>query len=240
MRFLHSGIGFTIALCGLTTSNLTAIAAPSPAEIAIQAPNSSLAILQGQKDLQANSEKTVIQGDGVEFTLPVGFKGGQPSSNDTKAIATEAAKMFPSLASLMQVFDRDPGFFRAMAINTAKQGNPDLVLVTRLPIPANVPLEYLQEMMSKLMPSMLPPEFKLVNTKTINVGSRQIVQLTVDANIQGLKIKESIGLFKEGDEIFQVTYVYGKDNSQQAIPVFEQIINTFKAIPKAPVTTPVL
>jgi hypothetical protein len=235
MRFIHSGIGFTIALCGLNATNLTASAAPSPVVPLVQAPSSSFTLLQAQKD---TSEQTVIEGNGVGFTVPAGFKGGLPSSADTKAITTEAAKMFPSMASMMQAFDNDPGFFRAIAINTAKQGNPDLVLVTRLPIPANVPLSYIQEMMAKLMPSMLPPQFKLVNTKTVNIGSRQIVQLTVDANIQGSKIKESIGLFKEGDEVFQVTYVYAKENSQQAVPIFEQIINTFQATPKASMTTP--
>ncbi|WP_310427341.1 DcrB-related protein [Chamaesiphon sp. VAR_48_metabat_135_sub] len=233
MRFIHSGISFTIALCGLSANNLTAIAAPSPAALQIQAPSSSLVMLQESKN--PTSEKTVIEGNGVGFTVPAGFKGGLPSSADTKAITSEAAKMFPSMASMMQAFDNDPGFFRAIAINTAKEGNPDLVLVTRLPIPANVPLSYIQEMMTKLMPSMLPPQFKLVSTKTVTIGSRQIVQLTVDANIQGSKIKESIGLFKQGDEVFQVTYVYAQENSQQAIPIFEQIINTFQATPKAPV-----
>lgn len=237
MRFLHSGISFTIALCGLNAIDLTAIAAPAPAAALVQAPSSHLSLLQERKDREPTSG-TIIEGNGVEFTVPTGFIGGLPSSTDTKAITSEAAKMFPSLASMMQAFDSDPGFFRAIAINTSKRGNPDLVLVTRLPIPANVPLSYIQEMMAKLMPSMLPPQFKLVNTKTVNVGSRQIVQLTVDANINGSKIKESIGLFKQGDEVFQVTYVYANENSQLAVPIFEQIINTFQAAPKAAATTP--
>jgi hypothetical protein len=239
MRLLYSGIGFTMAVCGLNPIDLTAIAAPAPMTPLVQAPRSNLANLEERKDREPTTDRTVIEGNGVEFTVPAGFKGGLPSSTDTKAITSEAAKMFPSLASMMQSFDNDPGFFRAIAINTGKKGNPDLVLVTRLPIPANVPLEYIQEMMAKLMPSMLPPQFKLVNTKTVNVGSRQIVQLTVDANINGSKIKESIGLLKQGDEVFQVTYVYANENSQQAVPIFEQIINTFQATPRAVRTPPI-
>ena len=72
----------------------------------------------------------------------------------------------------------------------------------------------------------------LVDNQILNVGSRQIVRLSLDVNIQGIQLKESIGLFKTGNQIFQVTYVYDNESSPQAMPVFEQIINTFKATSK--------
>ena len=172
---------------------------------------------------------TIIRGNGVEFALPAGFKGGSPSSAETRATIAKTARMFPSMASLMQALDSDPAVIRAIATSTDPQKSPGMVIVTRLPIPASVSLEDLQAMMSKAIPSMLPPEFKLVETKIQNVGSRQIVKMGIDVDIQGSKLQESIGLFREGNEIFQVTYIYATENSPRAISVFTQIINTFKA-----------
>ena len=173
-----------------------------------------------------------IKGNGVEFKLPAGFKGGSPSSAQTRATIAQTAKMFPSMASIMQVFESDPSIVRAIATSTNSQQVPSMVLVTRLPIPASVSLAEIQEMMAKVIPSMLPPEFNLVDNQILNVGSRQIVRLSLDVNIQGIQLKESIGLFKTGNQIFQVTYVYDNESSPQAMPVFEQIINTFKATSK--------
>ena len=224
MRFLYSGIGFNIALCGLAITNLAASAAPATVKIGSQSP-SAIAVSQG-------STNTIIKGTGVEFAVPSGFQGGPPSSTDTKTITDSAAKMFPSMASFVKLLDTDPTFLRAIAINTA-QKDPEIVLITRLPVPAEVPLNELHDMMAKILPSMLPPEFKLVDSKIDNIGTRQIVRLTVDANIQGSKFKESIGLFREGNEVFQVTYVYANENLQQAMPIFEGIVTSFKAQPTA-------
>lgn len=221
MRFLYSGI-VNIALLGLSTLNLSAIAA-TPAAVT-SAPTIDRVALY-------DSSRT-IKGNGVEFKLPAGFKGGSPSSAQTRATIAQTAKMFPSMASIMQVFESDPSIVRAIATSTDSQQVPSMVLVTRLPIPASVSLAEIQEMMAKVIPSMLPPEFNLVDNQILNVGSRQIVRLSLDVNIQGIQLKESIGLFKTGNQIFQVTYVYDNESSPQAMPVFEQIINTFKATSK--------
>lgn len=222
MRFLYSGI-VNIALLGLSTLNLSAIAATPPTAVTQATTIDRIAIY--------DSSLTTIRGNGVEFKLPAGFKGGSPSSAQTRATIAQTTKMFPSMASLMQVFESDPSIVRAIATSTDSQV-PSMVLVTRLPIPASVSLAEIQEMMAKVMPSMLPPEFTLVDNQILNVGSRQIVRLSIDVNVQGIKLKESIGLFKRGNQIFQVTYVYDNESSPQAMPVFEQIINTFKATSK--------
>ena len=222
MRFLYSGI-VNIALLGLSTLNLSAIAATPPTAVTQATTIDRIAIY--------DSSLTTIRGNGVEFKLPAGFKGGSPSSAQTRATIAQTTKMFPSMASLMQVFESDPSIVRAIATSTDSQV-PSMVLVTRLPIPASVSLAEIQEMMAKVMPSMLPPEFTLVDNQILNVGSRQIVRLSIDVNVQGIKLKESIWLFKRGNQIFQVTYVYDNESSPQAMPVFEQIINTFKATSK--------
>jgi hypothetical protein len=222
VRFLYSGI-VNIALLGLSTLNLSAIAATPPTAVTQATTIDRIAIY--------DSSLTTIRGNGVEFKLPAGFKGGSPSSAQTRATIAQTTKMFPSMASLMQVFESDPSIVRAIATSTDSQV-PSMVLVTRLPIPASVSLAEIQEMMAKVMPSMLPPEFTLVDNQILNVGSRQIVRLSIDVNVQGIKLKESIGLFKRGNQIFQVTYVYDNESSPQAMPVFEQIINTFKATSK--------
>jgi hypothetical protein len=223
--FLYSGIGFNIALCGLAVTTLAASAEPATVPANVR-PHVSLAISQ-------SSTNTIIKGTGVEFAVPNGFQGGPPSSKDTKAITESAAKMFPSMASFVKLIDTDPTFLRAIAINTA-QKDPEIVLISRLPVPANISLNDIHDMMAKMLPSMLPPEFKLVEHKIDRVGARQIVKLTVDANIQGSKLKESIGMFREGNEVFQVTYVYANENLQQALPIFDGIVASFKAQPTTP------
>jgi hypothetical protein len=227
VRFLHSGIGFNLALLGLSATNLTAIA--SPVTVPLDRVSSHRLTLIQEDNTTSNL--TVIKGNGVEFTAPAGFKGGQPSSADTKEIIAAATKLSPSMASFAKLVDNDPAFIRAMAFNTTQPDRPEVVLITRLPIPATVSMSELEEMMARVLPSMLPESFKLVEHKVDTVGARQIVRLTVQANIQGATFKESIGLFREGNEIFQVTYVYDGAVARQAQPTFEQIINTFKAVP---------
>jgi hypothetical protein len=228
VRFFSVGIGLNIALCGLTVTNLAAVAEQPPVYTA-QAPSYSLTIpgMSGGK---------VIRGTGVEFTVPSSFSGGVPASADTKAMTTAAKKLYPSMSSVVNALEADPTFLRAMAISTAKQ-DPQLVLINQLPVSGTVGLEEVHEMMSKMLPSVLPTGFKLVEHKIDTVGSRQIVRLTVDVELQGTKFTESIGMFKEGNEIFQVTYVHSGENMRQARPVFDRIITSFKAIPTDTVTT---
>lgn len=231
MRFLLPGLGFTLALSGSITPNLAAIALPLP-------PASSHHPIVSQRSIEA----TIIKGNGVKFTLPNGFQGGSPSDRDTQAIIQATQRMFPSMASFVQIFDRDPTLFRAIAIETVKsKENPSLILVTRLPLSGGISLKDLQVAMSKSIPTMLPPEFKLVDSRVVNVGSRQIVRLTLDVNIQGFNFKESIGLLKEGNEVFQVTYVFDNQNTATASTIFEGMIRTFKTTPMIPgKMTPVL
>jgi hypothetical protein len=242
VRFLYSSIGFNLALLGLSATNLTAIASPATlfvVDVGVASASAEAAPLEQRVPQQlaqsptnsSNRELTVIKGNGIEFSVPVGFKGGQPSSAETKAIISEATKLSPSMASFAKLVDNDPAFIRAMAFNTRVPERPEVVLITRLPIPATVSMSELEEMMAKVLPSVLPESFKLVEHKLDKVGGREIVRLTVDANVQGAKFKESIGLFREGNEIFQVTYVYDSGSQRQAQPTFEQIINTFKAVP---------
>jgi hypothetical protein len=249
VRFLYSGIGFNLALLGMSATNLAAIASPatlppvgvgdslplgtasafaeaSPLENRV-VPSHQLTLLQ---DSRSTGNLTVIKGNGVEFTVPAGFKGGKPTSEETKAIIAAATELSPTMASFAKLVDGDPSFIRAMALNTTKPELPEVVLITRLPIPATVTMSELEATMAKVLPSMLPDSFKLVEHKLERVGSRQIVKLTVTADIQGATLKESIGLFREGNEVFQVTYVYSGASARQAQPTFEQIINTFKAV----------
>jgi hypothetical protein len=224
MRFLISGLGLNIALCGLLLPNLAMAAPTSPVAI-LPAPSQQLELTPTSIE-----EGTVIQGNGVEFTVPNGFEGGAPSDTQTKTLIQETVKMFPSMGSFVEMLERDPGAFRAIAMNTSESNaNPSIVLITRLPVPADISLTYLQETMAKMMPAMLPTGFKLTDSRVVNIGDRQIVKLAISGNIQGAKFKESIALLKQGDEIFQITYVFDDKNARQARPVFDRMVRTFKA-----------
>lgn len=225
MRFKDFGLGLTMGCLVLDLTQMALASTPAPTPIT-QAPTRDRVAIY-------NSTQTTIRGNGVEFTLPAGFKGGSPSTAQTQAALSETAKLFPSMAASLDVFYSNPEVIRAIATDTnSRQTSASMVLVTCLPIPAGVSLTEIQAAMVKVIPSALPPEFKLVDTQILQVGSRQIVRLDIDATIQGVKIKESIGFFKAGGKIFQVTYVYGSENADRAMPIFEQMIITFKATTK--------
>jgi hypothetical protein len=218
MRLLISGLGLNIALCGLLSPNL-----------AIAAPTSPVSSLQLELTPTASSQVTVIQGNGVEFAVPKGFEGGAPSSTQTKTLMEETVRMFPSMSTFVEMLDRDPTAFRAIAMNTSATSNPSIVLVTRLPVPASISLTELESAMSKMMPGMLPEGFKLTDSRVVTIGNRQIVKLSIAGNVRGFKFRESIALLKEGDDIFQITYVFDEKKATQARPVFDRMVRTFKA-----------
>ncbi len=235
MRLMLPGIGLNIVLFGLAIPNLTAVAAPVAPTSLGDGAVSIVGISDRHQQIdrgnisQQSIAGTTIQGNGVEFIAPAEFQGGSPSSAQIQTMIGETAKMFPSLASIVQNLQRNPTFFRAIAMNTSTaEKNPSIVVVTQLPGSSKMTLEYLEATMAKLMPSMLPPEFKLVDSRVMQVGTRQIVRLSITGNIQGDKFKQSIGLLKEGDAIFQVTYVGASANSDRDRSIFEQMIRTFK------------
>jgi hypothetical protein len=222
MRFFSALTGFSIALVSLNVGNLTAVATSVPVE-----PNTQMS---GIDRLAIHkSKQTVIKGTGMEFILPSGFKGGAASGDLVKTMVDAVASEMPSMLPFMAALEKDPSIFRAFAIDTNSKQNPSLFLVNSLPVPANMSLGELSAGMSQAMSSVLPPEFKLVDNKIVKVGSRQIVQMKVDINIKDTQIQELVGLFREGNEVFQVTYVYTNKSPRQANLIFQQAIETFKA-----------
>jgi hypothetical protein len=221
VRFLRPRLSFVLLILGLNAVGSVAPVMAAPIPPATK--DKSIALTQ--------NDRAVIRGNGVEFTMPAGFVGGSPSSQQTKAAISAAAKAFPSMASFVQIIDNDPSILRAIATNTSAPDNPSVALVTRLPVPADVSLASIQQMMATSMPAMLPPQFKLVENNLRNLGTRQIVQLGIDIDYQGVKLKQTIGLFKEGDEVYQVTYVYAPETAPQATTIFQQILSTFKVVP---------
>jgi hypothetical protein len=232
VRFLTAGIGFTLALSGLVAPNLVAGAEPLNISLPAQAPSYNLTL---QQDKSA-TDRTVVRGNGVEFSAPIGFQGGSPSSDDTNRLIKAVTDLNPSLASFSKLLEKDPSIFRAIAFNTSEQSSPEVILISAPPFPASVPLEDIEAMLTEFLPSMMPG-FKLSEHKIVNLGSRQIAMFTVNASDRGVQLQESIGLFREGDDIFQVTYAYAKKDSLQARSIFNQIVNTFKATPIATKTT---
>jgi hypothetical protein len=221
MRFFSAVMGFNIVLFSLSVGNLAGVATSVPV-----VPNTQMT---GINRLAIHkSKQTVIKGTGMEFILPTGFKGGAASGDLVKTMIDAVASEIPSMLPFMAALEKDPSIFRAFAIDMDSRQNPSLFLVNSLPVPANMSLEELRSGMSESMSSVLPPEFKLVDNKIVKVGSRQIVQMKVDINIKGTKIQELVGLFREGNEVFQVTYVYANKSPRQANLVFQQAINTFK------------
>lgn len=225
MRFFSALTGFNIALLSLNVGNLAAVATSVPGTPHTQ--------MSGIDRLAIHkSKQTVIKGTGMEFILPTGFKGGAASGDLVKTMIDAVASEIPSMLPFMAALEKDPSIFRAFAIDINSKRDPSLFLVNSLPVPANMSLEELRSRMSQGISSALPPEFKLVDNKIVKVGSRQVIQMKVDVNIKGTQIQELVGLFREGNEVFQVTYVYANKSPRQANLIFQQAIGTFKATPE--------
>jgi hypothetical protein len=221
MRFFSAVMGFNIVLLSLNVGNYAAVATSVP--VASNTQKTGVDRLAIHK-----SKQTVIKGTGMEFILPTGFQGGAASGDLVKTMIDAVASEMPSMLPFMAALEKDPSIFKAFAIDMSSKQDPSLFLVNVLPVPANISLEELRSGLSESMSSILPPEFKLVDNKIVKVGSRQIVQMKVDINIKGTKIQELVGLFREGNKVFQVTYVYANKSPRQANLVFQQAIDTFK------------
>ncbi len=233
MRFLLSGLSLNLVLFGAIQPHL-AVAAP-----VVSATSPQLHSLQLTPDLDAVDEGKLIRGNGVEFVAPAGFKGGSPSEAQVKTLVRETAKVLPSMASFVQLLDNNPDALRALAIDSDKsQGSA--VLVQKLPITADISLEALHQSMVEIMPKMLPAEVKLVGSRIVKIGSRNIVKMELEFDIQGLKLNESMGLIKEGNDVYQVVYAFAPQIAPQASTNFERMIRTFKVTPVTPSTSPML
>ena len=124
---------------------------------------------------------------------------------------------------------------RAVAIDNSKRDNLEILLVNTPPVPPSLSLETMQANFAKASASS---EFAPFDTKIVTIGSRRLLQIQGNLNLNGSQAKVFMGFLKEGDKTFQLTYVYGTQNTQQAQPVFEQIVRTFKVMATPDPATP--
>lgn len=228
MRILFAGIGFNLVLLGLSV-NLAATAAPlQPYPIAQQPTGTTL--------IPANNSQTVA-GIGIEFVLPTRFKAGSPADKQLQTLVSNSAKSSPITESFMPIFgdDADYGGAKAIAIDTSKPGNLEIVLINSTSIPADLSLEAMQENFKRS--TDMGGEFTPVDAKITSVGANRWLQVQGNLNIKGSQAKVLMGFLKAGDNTFQITYVYDSQNVGQAMPVFAQIGSTFKVTTKLPTTT---
>ncbi len=225
MRVLFTNIGFNLALLGLS-ANLAAVAVPL--QIGQQPTGTTAAPA-------ANSQ--TVAGIGIEFVLPNRFRAGSPANKQIQTIVTDSAKKSPIAASFMTVFKNDADYAdaRAIAIDTSRPGNLEIVLVTNPAIPADLTLEKMQENFNRSKD--MGSEFKPVNTKIVTTGANKLLQIQGNLTIKGSTAKVLMGFLKQGDKTFQITYVYDSQNALQAAPVFEQIGSTFKVTARTPSAT---
>ena len=228
MRVLFAGIGFNLLLLGLS-ANLAATAVPLKPNPIAQQPS-------GTPVTPANNSQTVA-GIGIEFVLPSRFKAGSPANKQLQTIVSNSAKKSPIAGSFMSIFgdDADYGGAKAIAIDTSKPANLEIVVVNSTSIPADLSLETMQENFKRSKD--LGSEFTPGDTKITSVGANRWLQVQGNLNIKGSQAKVLMGFLKAGDKTFQITYVYESQNDRQAAPIFEQIGSTFKVTAKLPTTT---
>jgi hypothetical protein len=233
VRFLRFGISFNLVLLALS-ANLAAIATPlKSTQIDLRSGGNAIAQQpQGATMKQLGTSQTVT-GIGVEFLLPSRFRAGSPENQELRSIFTEYAKQSPITASVMTIFDSSNEMpARAVAIDNSRQDNLEILLVTTFSTPSNLSLE---SMLANFRDSKSPSsEFTPVDTQIVTIGSRRLIQIQGNLNIKGSPAKVFMGFMKEGDKTFQLTYVYGTQNTRQALPVFEQIVRTFKVTDTVP------
>jgi hypothetical protein len=214
------------------------LGAPSitPPVSAFETPTGHLRLAPASAKLASSAPVTsenIVQGNGVQLALPTGFSGGDPSQSQTKILLKETARQFPNLAPFVQMIERNPSMLRLIASNAGSQPSAptaaQVVLVTRLPVPAGVSIADIHSKMVEAFPTLLPKSFQLVDHQVTTVADRQVARFTIDANLQGTSLREIMGIFKQGEAVYQVVYVVPKDADPQTLSNFEQMIRTFKA-----------
>jgi hypothetical protein len=227
------GLSLTLGSC-LGAGAVLGAPSITPPVSAFETPTGSLRLAPASAKLASSAPVTsenIIQGNGVQLALPNGFSGGDPTQSQTKILLKETARQFPNLAPFMKMIELDPAILRLIAFHA---GSPaptaaQVVLVARLPIPAGVSITDIHEKMVEAFPTLLPKSFQLVDHQVTSVADRQVVRFTIDADIQGTSLREVIGIFKQGEAVYQVVYVVPKDAASQTLSNFEQMIRTFKA-----------
>ncbi|WP_309743073.1 hypothetical protein [Chamaesiphon sp. OTE_20_metabat_361] len=234
MRFWLSGIGFTLVLVTLS-ANLAATATPlKSTQIDRAIPRNAIAQQRQSTPPLTNSQ--TVTGIGVEFLLPSRFKAGSPADKELRALFTADAKQSPITASVMTIFDNSGDMqASAVAIDNSRRENLEILLVTTVSTPSTLSLEDMQANFDRASPNN---EFVPVKTGIVTIGSRRLLQIQGNLNIKGSQAKVFMGFLKEGDKTFQLTYVYGTPNTRQALPVFEQIVRTFKVMATSDPATP--
>jgi hypothetical protein len=164
--------------------------------------------------------------------LPSRFRAGSPDNKELQAIFTEDAKQSPITASMMTIFDLSNEMqARAVAIDNSRRDNLEILLVNTPPVPSSLSLETMQANFAKASPSDV---FTPSDTKIVTIGSRRLLQIQGNLNLNGSQAKVFMGFLKQGEKTFQFTYVHGTQNTQQSLPVFEQIVRTFKVTDTVP------
>jgi hypothetical protein len=220
-------IGVVLSGClGATLSAAPALSAASP-DVHTALSNVQMAAV--------GETSAVVSGNGVELLLPTGFSGGDPSQQQTQVILQETAKLFPKQADILKTFETNPAILRLLAVNfgtAAQPAPPQVVIVAKLPVPPGVSVADIHSQMAQAFGQILPSSFKLSDHRVATVGGREIAQFTVNANLKGVQLQEMIGIFKQGEDVFQVVYVMSKDATKGTTPAmmgnFEQMIRTFK------------
>jgi hypothetical protein len=233
VRVLFTSLGFNLALLGLS-ANLAAVAAP------LEMPRLDLTIGQqptGGNPTAPTTNSQTVAGIGVEFLLPNRFRAGSPANKQLQTIVSNSAKKSPIAASFMTIFNNSTDYAdaKAIAIDTSRPGDLEIVLVTNPAIPKDLTLETMQENFNRSKD--MGSEFKPINTKIITTGTNKLLQIQGNLSIKGSTAKVLMGFLKQGDKTFQITYVYNSQNALQAAPVFEQIGSTFKVTTSTPAAT---
>jgi hypothetical protein len=229
------GLSLTLGSC-LGAGVVLGTSAVTPPVNAFETPTSNRWLAPVSAKLASSApvnSENIIQGNGVQMSLPNGFSGGDPTQSQTKILLKETARQFPNLAPFMKMIELDPSILRLIAFH---EGSPapaptaaQVVIVARLSIPAGVSITDIHEKMVKAFPTLLPTSFQLVDHQVTRVADRQVARFTIDADIQGTSLREVLGIFKQGEAVYQVVYVVPKNAAPQTLSSFEQMIRTFKA-----------
>jgi hypothetical protein len=83
----------------------------------------------------------------------------------------------------------------------------------------------------KAMKIQLPPEFKIIEEKAVEINSYPASKLTIELSISGTMVKEAIYIIKTDNIIWVVTCATSMDEFDERAATFEKIANSFALIP---------
>jgi hypothetical protein len=162
---------------------------------------------------------------GIELWMPASFEGGN-LAEDLDMIAEKLKGLGSEFDSIAQNIQNNPGMFVIWAFDSkvGPSGALTTVAVTTEKVLSAIPLDtYLDAAIQQL-----PSQFTVVERDIVKVGEHDAGRLVLEMAINNVMVKEVLYAMKDSNNMWVITCGTSGAEFDTRLPVFEQIVQTFK------------